>query len=315
MSRISTLSFPKTLSYGVLLFSPLFFSSNILFGKVVIANVEPWTLAFVRWGLVSLILFPFVARDLFKNGRQLLRLGATLGLMGFLGMWICGAIVYYALRETSATNAILIYLSSPVIIIIIEASVHGRRVTIREIGGIVLAVIGVLEILLRGDIQNLISLAFNIGDLAMVFAAAAWAVYSVLFKSDVMAGFSNVLLLCLFSAMGALMLAPFAAFEMIHIAVLPLDFSVWLNILGIIFSSSIVAFLGFQHAVRFAGPAIAGIFMYLLPVYGVGLAVLLLGEKFEIFHLIGILTILGGVMLATFPTDLIRRRMKLKGSL
>ena len=74
------------------------------------------------------------------------------------------------------------------------------------------------------------------------------------------------------------------------------------------FSSSIAAFLAYQNSVRMAGPAIAGIFMYLLPVYGVGLAVLLLGESFEQFHMIGILTIMSGVILATFPADLLKRK-------
>lgn len=298
---------PKFVSYGVLCLTPLFFSSNLLFGKTVVVEVEPWTLAFLRWGLVSLILLPFVASQIHSRRTQIRDLMSLFGIMGFLGMWICGAIVYYALTLTSATNATLIYLSSPVLIILIENLWRGRRIVAREALGILITCMGVMTILLRGEFETLQNLDFNIGDLAMVFAAIAWAVYSVLFKSSTFTGLPSAMLLCLFSGLGALLLLPFAATEMILVKAVPCHAATWVSITGIVFSSSIVAFLGYQYSVRFAGPAITGIFMYLLPVYGVGLAVLLLGEDFYQFHLVGIMTILGGVILATLPTGLMRR--------
>ncbi|MEP3233200.1 MAG: DMT family transporter [Hyphomicrobiales bacterium] len=298
----------KFITYAALPLAPLFFASNMLFGKAIITGVEPWTLAFVRWGVVFLILFPFAAKSLWRHKGRLASLFSMFGVMGFLGMWICGAIVYFALTKTSGTNAILIYLSSPVLIVLFEAIYRGRRISFREGLGILIASFGVLVILMRGDVENAYAFNFNIGDIAMVAAAIAWAVYSVMFKSDQLTGLPSLMLLCVFSLMGALTLAPFAAFELTYVASLPSEPTIWFGIAGIVFSSSIAAFLAYQHSVRVAGPAIAGIFMYLLPVYGVGLAVLLLGESFEQFHMIGILTILGGVILATFPTDLIKRK-------
>ena len=298
----------KYLAYATLPLAPLFFASNMLFGKAIITGIEPWTLAFVRWGLVFIILLPFVIVPLWKHKRRIVSLFSMLGVMGFLGMWVCGAIVYFALTKTSGTNAILIYLSSPVLIVLFEAIYRGRRILLREGVGILIASFGVLVILMRGNIDNALVLNFNVGDVAMVFAAIAWAVYSVMFKSESLAGLPNAMLLCIFSFMGAVTLAPFAAMELAYIAPLPTDKGVWLGLAGIVFSSSIVAFLAYQNSVRMAGPAIAGIFMYLLPVYGVGLAVLLLGESFEQFHMIGILTIMSGVILATFPADLLKRK-------
>ncbi|MEP1442283.1 MAG: DMT family transporter [Hyphomicrobiales bacterium] len=298
----------KYLAYATLPLAPLFFASNMLFGKAIITGIEPWTLAFVRWGLVFIILLPFVIAPLWKHKRRVASLFSTLGVMGFLGMWICGAIVYFALTKTSGTNAILIYLSSPVLIVLFEAIYRGRRILLREGVGILIASIGVLVILMRGNVDNALALNFNVGDVAMVFAAIAWAVYSVMFKSESLAGLPSAMLLCVFSFMGAVTLAPFAAMELAYIAPLPTDKGVWLGLAGIVFSSSIAAFLAYQNSVRMAGPAIAGIFMYLLPVYGVGLAVLILGESFEQFHMIGILTIMSGVILATFPVDLLKRK-------
>ena len=211
----------KYIAYATLPLAPLFFASNMLFGKAIITGIEPWTLAFVRWGLVFIILLPFVIVPLWKHKRRVATLFSMLGVMGFLGMWICGAIVYFALTKTSGTNAILIYLSSPVLIVLFEAIYRGRRILLREGVGILIASFGVLVILMRGNIDNALVLNFNVGDVAMVFAAVAWAVYSVMFKSESLAGLPSAMLLCIFSFMGAVTLAPFAAIELAYIAPLP----------------------------------------------------------------------------------------------
>ncbi|MEP2944381.1 MAG: DMT family transporter [Hyphomicrobiales bacterium] len=304
---------PRLISYSTLLLAPLFFASNLLFGKSVIPNIEPWTLAFIRWTLVSLILFPFVFGDLRVQWKAVKQITLLSTIMGFLAMWICGAIVYYALSLTTATNATLIYLSSPAFIIMIEAVARGRRIKAREGIGIILASLGVAAILLRGDIATLTTLNFNGGDLAMVVAAIAWAVYSVVFKNKIFTQFSNSLMLFMFSGLAALCLMPFAFVEIILISPIPTSIDVWSTITGLVIFSSLAAFLAYQHSIRVAGPAISGIFMYLLPAYGVGLAVLILGESFEKFHLIGILTILGGVILSTFPVDIFNRWTKKAG--
>ncbi|MEM8839205.1 MAG: DMT family transporter [Pseudomonadota bacterium] len=297
----------KIVSVLALVFAPLFFSSNLLFGKIVIPHVEPWTLAFIRWALVGLILLPFVLPLLHRYRTAIAEQGTLIAIMGFLAMWVCGALVYQALLTTSATNATLIYLSSPVIIIVIEAAARGRQIALREAIGIFLASAGVISILVKGDLQNLFNLAFSQGDLLMVLAAIAWATYSTLLKSHGIAAIPNLLFLCVASLAAAALLLPYALVEIAFIRPAPTDLSVWAGSAGIVLSSSLVAFLAHQQAVRFAGPAIAGIFMYLLPGYGVGLAVLVLGETFETYHLVGILTILGGVVIATFPLSLMKR--------
>jgi drug/metabolite transporter (DMT)-like permease len=43
----------------------------------------------------------------------------------------------------------------------------------------------------------------------------------------------------------------------------------------------------------------AGLTMHLVPAFGTVLAILLLGEQFHVYHLVGIATILSGVFLAT----------------
>ena len=224
-----------------------------------------------------------------------------LAVLGILGMWICGALVYLALDYTTATNGTLIYTSSPVLIILIEWLFRGRKVGLREAAGVTIALLGVVVIVVKGSLEVLLSLTFNIGDLLFVGCAVSWAVYSVLLKSQQLLPLQTLPLFMLVAASGALLLAPFALTEMVWLQTFPTSTTTWLNIAGIVVLASLLAFSAFQYGVKVIGPSLTGIFLYLLPVYGVGLAVLFLGEELALYHLWGVLCVLPGVILATWP--------------
>lgn len=283
---------------------PLFFSSNIIFGRAAVAEVEPFTLAFLRWTLTAFILVPFVWTFLRQRKRDAREIAPALLAMGFFGMWICGALVYLALKYTSATNGTLIYTSSPVIIILIEWFWKGRQIGWREAMGVALAFCGVVVIVLKGDLQNLLNLQFNLGDLIFVLAAVSWAIYSVALKSHRFQQFGTLPLFMMMAACGGLLLAPFALFEIVWFEKFPTTASAWTNIIGIVVFASLLAFSTFQFGVKVLGASVAGIFLYLLPVYGVSMAVVFLGENLGAYHGWGILLVLGGVILATLPVRL-----------
>lgn len=291
----------QSAAVAVMVLTPLFFSTNLIFGRGVIGEVAPFTLAFLRWGAVALALAPFVLADRTAALRLVRDHAGFLALLGLLGMWICGALVYLALQRTTATNGTLIYTTSPVFIILIDAMANRRRIGLRAAAGSVLALAGIAIIVLRGELSALLALDFNEGDLIFICAAVAWAVYSLLLRSPRVAGVSNLALLPLIAAAGALLLAPFAAFEYLTGAPMPATGSAWGGIAGIVAFASLAAFLGFQFGIRRLGAPVAGVFMYLMPPYGVGLAVLFLGETFHAYHAVGIVLVSGGVVLATLP--------------
>lgn len=285
----------------VMLLTPLFFSSNLIFGRSTIPEVAPFTLAFLRWTASALLLSPFLwmARGrvrTYVTGYPLHWL-----LLGFLGMWICGAGVYYALQFTTATNGTLIYTTSPLMIIILERLFFGRATSWREIAGILIGFLGVAIIVLKGNLTGLASSSFNLGDLMFIAAALSWAGYSVLLKGRRTAGLPVSALFAVVTLSGSLLLAPFALWEFLTGAMMPQTLTAWGGIAGIVVFSSLLAFSGYQYGVARLGASTASVFMYLLPPYGVGLAVLVLDEPFEVHHALGIVTVLAGLVLATAP--------------
>ncbi|NKB52441.1 MAG: EamA family transporter [Rhizobiaceae bacterium] len=285
---------------------PLFFSSNIIFGRVVADQVEPFILAFIRWSLTALILLPFVWPTLVRQRQLIVSQWRQIALLGFLGMWICGALVYLALDYTTATNGTLIYTSSPVLIILIEWLFGGRKISTREALGIAIAVFGVVVLVVKGSLDTLMSLSLNLGDLIFIGAAFSWAIYSVLLKARSVAPLQTLPLFMLIAATGALLLAPFTLVEIAWRQTFPTSLSAWTNIAGIVLLASLLAFSFFQYGVKVLGPSVTGIFMYLLPVYGVGLAVLFLGEELALYHMWGVLLVLSGLVLATWPKKVFR---------
>lgn len=287
-----------------LLVMPLFFSTNIIFGRASIegGHSEPFTLAFLRWFFAALILYPLVHRRVVKHWSLIRSMAPTIAMLGFLGMWVCGALVYVALKYTTATNGTLIYTTAPVMVILIDWMFKGRKTSRRESAGIALAFFGVALIVFKGSVTNLFSLSFNAGDLIFVATAFCWAVYSVWLKSEALAPLQTLPLFMLIAAAGAALLLPFAVVETVYWNAYPASLTAWALIGGIVIISSLLAFTLFQNGVRLVGSSTTSIFLYLLPVYGVGLAVMFLGEKLELFHIGGIITVLTGVILATYPS-------------
>lgn len=284
---------------AILALMPLFFSSNLVIGRAVIEAVEPWTLAFLRWAGAFLILSPFVLGDLRRHGRALRSVGWRLMLLGFLGMWVCGALVYLALRHTSATNGTLIYTSSPVFILLFERLLFGRAVSGRQWLGATLAFLGVAIIVLRGDVDALRDLHANPGDLLMLAAAVAWAVYSVMLRAPTLQALPTATGFAAIVLAGTIGLLPFAAAETLLLARWPDTAAAWASIAALALFSSVLSFLSYQWSVRRFGAIVTGNLLYLLPLYGVGLAVVFLGERLHPFHVAGAAAVLAGVVLAT----------------
>ena len=303
----------RPIALAILAVMPLFFSSNIIFGRAAVDEVGPFTLAFLRW-LGTAVVLALIGRAALREHWPALRaLDRRWLVMGFFGMWVCGALVYWALAHTTATNGTLIYTTSPVLIIALEAAFRGRRIALREVTGIAIAVAGVIVIIARGTTRTLLTLDFNAGDLVFVATAISWAAYSVMLKAPTVQAVPTVASFCALSFAGTLMLAPFAAFEIVALDGWPAGPVAWAQVGGIVLFASLLAFSAFQVGVRVLDPTLAGVFLYLLPVYGVAMAVLFLGETFERFHAIGIVTVLVGVVLATFPAPKAFANRKTRG--
>lgn len=290
---------PAPLDWLVLFLVPVFFSSNLIFGRGVIGEIGPFITAFIRWFGSTLVMVPLLYAD-WRTALQFIRTHTGLWLwLGFLAIGICGGLVYWALTATTASNATLIYTTSSLFIIVIEWLVSGRRIGARELAGMAIAFAGVAAIVLRGDASALLHMSFNLGDLGILAAAIAFAAYSVMLRKPVVQQMAPSTVFGVVSLSGSLVLVPPAIYEAMNGGPLPDGVGDWTKIGGIILFASIIAFFCFQHTVRIFGSVTAGATLYLMPPVSILMAVAFLGESFETYHALGIVLVLGGVILAT----------------
>lgn len=288
-----------TLDWIIFLLVPIFFSTNMIFGRGIIGDVAPYTTAFLRWAGSTLVMLPFMYPDR-KAIAAFIRENAWLWLLlGLLGMGICGGVVYWSLNYTSAANGTLIYTTSPLFIILFQWLFGGTRIGRRTIVGMVIAFAGVVAIVLRGDPSALLSLHFNLGDFGILVAAVSFAVYSLLLRRPSLQQLRPPSQFGVIALSGAVVLLPVSAIEVLAGGALPDSLTDWWKIAGMIAFASLAAFFCFQQTVRVFGPAAAGSTLYLTPPVAILMAVAFLGESFEPYHAVGIVLVLGGVILAS----------------
>ncbi|MEX2629278.1 MAG: DMT family transporter [Tistlia sp.] len=287
----------RRIAYALLLVAPALFATNILVARATADFIPPVALAFWRWFLVLLLLLPLCGADLWRQRWAALAEWRSLLLLGTLGMGICGAFVYIGADTTSATNIGLIYAASPVFIGLFAALFFGERLGAPQIAGAACALAGVVVLVCRGDPDVLLGLRFVVGDLWIATSALCWAVYSVVLRyvPSRLDGMTRFAAICL---CGVAVLLPGHLWEAMAVGLPSLDRRTVGFVLLIALVAGFAAYQVYGLIQRSLGAARAGLLMYLIPLYNAGLAVLLLDEQLQRYHLLGAALVVPGLLLA-----------------
>jgi drug/metabolite transporter (DMT)-like permease len=275
----------------------LFWAGNIVLGRYVAGHVPPMTLSCVRWigAFFTLLPFswPYLRRD-WPALRAQLPLMLALSATGFA---INNALSYWALQYTQALNALLIQSSGPLFIALWSLLLFGVRLTWAQLAGIAISLAGVLTIILRGDFGALAGIQFNKGDVMLAGALLSFGLYSALMT---LRPVTHPLSLITFTTGGgALLLLPFSIWEFCNGLTLKFDAPTVAAVAFVVTLPSTLAYLFFNRGIVLIGPNRAAPFFHLMPVFGSAMAILLLGEQPRLFHLVGYMLVLAGVVIAS----------------
>jgi drug/metabolite transporter (DMT)-like permease len=275
----------------------LFWAGNWVVGRALRDLTPPVTLNFGRWLVAAAVLAPFAAPGLLARGGLLRsRWGLVLGL-ALAGIVVFQDFVYVGLRYTTATNAVLLNATLPLVIALCSWAMDGTAPTRRQLAGVAVSTAGVLCILSRGDPSTLLGLDFGLGDLVILVAMPAFGAYSVLLRRKP-AGLGQVELLFAVSVVALAFLAPASAAEVAAVGGPTWSPALVAGFAFVGVFASAGAYACWSSGVEAVGANRAGYSMHLLPAFGTGLAVAFLGEQPHWFHLAGFATILAGVVLA-----------------
>lgn len=280
--------------YLLLTLTPFFWSCNWIVGRALHADVPPMAMTFFRWLFAVAILLPFALPRLRRQWPLVRASWTRLAVLGIVGIGAHNALAYLGLNHTTATNGVILNSFIPVMIIALAWIFLRQRLAAVQLAGVAVSLAGVLAILSGGSLAALAAVRLNGGDLLVVASMAMWAVYTLLLRWRP-PGLDGLAFLLVIAAIGDAAMLPLWLAE--HALGHRVAWS-WATagaLASVALFSSVLAYVFWTRGVEAVGPQVAGLFVHLMPVFGVLLAWVFLGERLALFHVLGIGLILTGI--------------------
>ncbi|MCP4933082.1 MAG: DMT family transporter [bacterium] len=290
--------FNAALSNATLILSltALFWAGNFVVGRGMHENIPPLAMATVRWFLAALIFSPFAIKHLRHDWPTIKCSFGVIFLLGLLGVGCFNSFAYIGLNHTTALNGLIMQSAGPVLILLGALFLYGEKINNRQIMGICISLVGVLVIVSKAVLGNLLALSLNKGDFWILAAMSIWALYTLLLRKR--PDIHPVSFLAVTFWIGAIVNIPFFVWEHLNIRQLQITPESIVAIYYISVFPSIVAYLFYNRGVALIGAAKAGMFLHLVPMFGSVLAIIFLGEQLHLYHALGFGLILLGVTTA-----------------
>ena len=282
----------------MLVCATLFWAGNFTIAKFAyLENIPPFSLSFLRWSLVWIILLPFTYREILSVKHVIKKNLSLFFILGFTSVCVFTSFTYNALNYTQVINASLFNTAIPVTIILVCFLLKIEKTNIFQISGLLVSVLGILAIITKLDLNILLSLDFNKGDLFMIVAIIAWGIYSAYLKKKTF-DISLLALVHIICTFGLLFLLPLFILDMMQGRAIVISNNLIYILIYIAIFPSIGSYYCWAGAVSIIGANRAGIFLSLIPLFSTIFAIIFFDEKFLFFHFIGTILIIIGLFLS-----------------
>ena len=283
-------------AYVLLILTTLMWGGNAIAGRLAVGEISPMVLTCLRWVFVVAVMIPLVGRQVVAEWAKIRARWVFTILMGAFGFTAFNGLFYAAAHHTTAVNLTIFQGAIPVLVLLGTVLFFRARVIPLQVIGMIVTILGVVLVSVKADIEILRTLSLNIGDVWMLIACLFYSGYTLgLRHRPAIPG------LVFFAAMAGVAFVSSLPLIGLEIARGTAQFPTptgWLILLYVAVMPSLLSQIFYMRGVELIGPARAGLFVNLVPVFGALLAVLLLGEPFATYHALGLVLVLGGIWLA-----------------
>ena len=288
---------------ALLVVPPLLWAGNAVVGRMVTGLVPPITLNFLRWVLAFCLLLP-LAYPVLHRDSVLWPHWRRYALLGLLGVGCYNALQYLALKTSTPINVTLVAASTPVFMLGMGRLFFGQAVSRRQIWGAVLSVAGVLLVLCRGEWALLMQLHLVPGDLYVLLATAAWAWYSWLLSRPadppaIRNDWAAFLMAQIVFGLGWSGLFAGSEWVLSRDAHIVWGWPLAAALIYVAVGPAIVAYRCWGMGVQRVGPAVAGFFSNLTPLFAAIMSAAFLGELPHVYHALAFALIVGGILVSS----------------
>ncbi|QDH25302.1 DMT family transporter [Neokomagataea tanensis] len=271
--------------YAFLVLATCFWASNYVLGRAIPASLTPINLSFLRFTLAALLVAPFALPNLKKDFYAIRKSLPILVLLSLLGIAGSNTLAYFAVRQTTATSALLIQSAMPISILGFGFILFGEKPSLRQLIAMGFAAAGVLCVILGKP--GAAGSSLNMGTILAGLAMLSQSAYAALLRCKPPLHPSSFLFVTF--ACASLLLLPLEALTTTHLP--SLNTTSLYAIFYLAIGPSLLAFLLFNYSVQQVGSSKASIFFYLMPVFGTIFASFFLHEHIEAIELAGFLLV------------------------
>jgi drug/metabolite transporter (DMT)-like permease len=283
-------------AYVLLVFTTLIWGANAVAARLAVGEVSPMTMTGARWLICCAALWLAARAQIREHWRTLLPHWRRIVLMGTFGFTGFNALFYTAAHHTTAINIAIIQGTIPVLVLVGSLFFFRARIGWLQALGVAITIAGIAVVASRGEMAVLVQMAFNVGDVWMVFACLLYAGYTIGLRGR--PAVPGIVFFSAMAAVAALTSLPLLAYEVASGQfIVPSARGIALMaFVGLL--PSFVTQLTFIRAVELIGPSRAGVFLNLVPIFGPLLAVIVLGEPLSLYHAVALVLVLGGIWVA-----------------
>lgn len=281
---------------------PLLWAGNAVVGRLVTELVPPITLNFLRWLVAFFILLPLAAWVM-RRGAGLWSHWRRFALLGLLGVGCYNALQYLALQTSTPLNVTLVAASGPFWMLVIGALFFKAPVRRAQLLGALLSICGAVVVLSRGDWQQLLQVRLVVGDLYILVATACWSFYSwLLSRRDepkaIRQNWAAFLMAQVVFGLGWSGL--FAAMEWgLTDAHIVWGWPLVGTLAFVAVGPAVLAYRCWGLGVHQAGPAMAGFFANLTPIFAAVMSAAFIGELPHLYHGLAFALIVTGIWVSS----------------
>jgi drug/metabolite transporter (DMT)-like permease len=281
----------------------LLWSGNYIISRKINGVIPPVHLAFFRWCLAAIIFLPFGYKAIKTDWPYIKKHILYLFITAAIGISIYNTLIYYAAHYSQAMTLTLIGATSPFTTFVLASVFLKEELILEKKIGLLICFFGVLILLSKGNLGQLLYIQLSKGDVWMMIASVLWATYTILIRKKP-AEIQNQSFQAVIFMLGALFLFPAFLIEKSYYP----KFSIVANFDGLILfviiytaiCASIIAFYSWAKVVQLLGPSTAILFLNLIPIFTSVESQYILAEQIFNYHYLSLLFVMLGLVVANF---------------
>jgi drug/metabolite transporter (DMT)-like permease len=289
-----TASHKHALLYLKLILTAVFWGGTFIAGRIVAREVGPFSAAFLRFLVASLILLALVLRTHrtlpMLDRRQIF----PVTMLALTGVFAYNILFFSGLKTVTASRASLIITSNPAFIALFAAIFFGDRLTFSRTIGILLSISGAMIVISKGRPLQVLEGNLGLGELYICGCVLSWVLYSLIGKVA-LSRLSPMVSVTYSCVIGTLFLALPAFAEGLRASVTSCSYVAWISIIYLGLFGTTLGFIWYYEGIRTIGPSRAGVFINIVPICAVVMAFLILNEAIDASIALGAVFVFAGV--------------------